>query len=77
MNRHEEVRSDFGQRLSQNMAIACEIIKVSKEIGFPELKDKQQEAALSFLKGNQICLPVSLPTGFGKLYQLYRLSLTK
>ena len=37
------------------MATTCEIInEVAKEIGFPELKDKQQEAALSFLKGNDV-----------------------
>ena len=67
----EEVSRIFGQSLSQNMAITCEIInEVAKEIGFLELKDRQQEAALSFLKGNQMCLLVSLLTKFGKSYQL-------
>ena len=53
------------------------INEVAKEIGFPELKDKQQEAALSFLKGNGVF--VSLPTGLENHIhmQLYCLSLTR
>ena len=40
------------------------IDQAARDTGFPGLKDKQKEAIMSFLRGNDIF--VSLPTGFGK-----------
>jgi len=45
--------------------MAGELIdQAARDTGFPELKDKQKEAILAFLQGNDVF--ISLSTGFGK-----------